>query len=212
MAKWLSILFLVAAACLAVSQDKTASATKESTQSNCELTQDDYAVFGALLRELGRPEHRPVYPEEAGNKEMLMAGVTLSPYPEQTNSGWGSRSKPGEAPSQETFNDSVEKAHAACIVQPEFGDPNSYRLIPRKELDSFFPKAGAGRWEAFYKKYPKSAGLWQFSRPGYNATRDEALVYVIHSCNSLCGTGQQYLLSKQSGKWTVKHRLMLWLS
>jgi hypothetical protein len=70
-------------------------------------------------------------------------------------------------------------------------------------------------WEGFYKKYPKSAGFWQFSRPGYNFTRDEALLYVGHSCGGLCGTGHLDLLSQQNeqnGQWTVKNRMMLWIS
>lgn len=106
----------------------------------------------------------------------------------------------------------LKRAHSACAVKPEFGDPNSYKIIARDEVDNFFKK-GVGRgWQEFYKKYPKSAGFWQFSRPGYSSTRDEALLYVGHSCGGLCGTGHLYLLSKQSGKWTVKNRVMLWIS
>src|SRR5215469_721922 len=211
MTKWLSILFLVAVTCPAGSQDKPASATKESTQSTCELTQDDYAVFGALLNGL----HGPEDPEEAWEgKQMLIADLTTAPFPDKPEgqANWGFRSNSKAAPSRETFSDYVEKAHSTCAVKPEFGDPHSYKIIERDEVNNFFKKGTGKGWQEFYKRYPKSAGYWQFSRPGYNSTRDEALLYVSHSCGSLCGTGHLYLLSKQSGKWTVKNRVMLWIS
>jgi hypothetical protein len=211
MTKRLSILFVVAVSCFASSQDRFPSATQASTENNCELTQDDYAVFAALLSELHGPEH----PAEAWEgKEMLIVDVTATPgkLEGQPRAIWGFRSKSSAAPSQETFSDYADKAHTTCAVGPEFGDPKSYKIIARDEVNNFFRK-GVGRgWQDFYKKYLKSAGYWQFSRPGYNSTRDEALLYVVHSCGGRCGTGDLYLLSKQNGQWTVKNRLALWIS
>lgn len=209
MTRWLSILFLALMASLASSQNRPPSATKDATEHNCELTQDDYEVFGALLNGL----HGPEDPEEAWEgKEMIIANVTATPGKPEDQANWGFRSNSSAAPSQETFRDYAEKAHSVCAVKPEFGNPNAYAIIARDEVDNFFKK-GVGRgWQEFYKKYPKSSGFWQFSRPGYNSRRDEALLYVGHSCGGLCGTGHLYLLSKQSGKWTVKNRVMLWIS
>ena len=59
-----------------------------------------------------------------GGKEMLIVDVTATPSkPEGRPSNWGFRSKSSAAPSQETFRDYVDKAHSACPVKPEFGDP-----------------------------------------------------------------------------------------
>jgi hypothetical protein len=211
MATRLTILFLVAAAFFPGSQDSHPSAAQESTEHNCQLTQDDYAVFGALLSGLHGPEH----PEEAWEgKEMLIVDVTATPgkLESQPRANWGFRSKSSAAPSQETFSDYAGKVLSACAVRPEFGDPKSYKMIASGEKDDFF-KEGVGRgWQEFYRKYPRSGGYWQFSRPGYNSTQDEALLYVVHSCGGLCGTGHLYLLSKQNGQWSVKNRLMLWIS
>jgi hypothetical protein len=202
-------MFLVVVACFASSQERPPSATKELTDHNCELTQDDYAVFAALLNGL----HGPEDPEEAWEgKEMLIANVTATPSKPESQANWGFRSKSTAAPSQETFTDYADKARSGCAVKPEFGDPNSYKIIARDEIDNFFKKGVGGGWQKFYKKYPKSAGFWQFSRPGYNTTRDETLLYVGHSCGGLCGTGHLYLLSKKNGQWTVQNRVMLWIS
>jgi hypothetical protein len=211
MTRELSILYVVAVACFAVSQNRPTSAPQESNERNCELTQDDYAVFGALLSGL----HGPEDPEEAWEgKEMLIVSVTATPQKleGQARANWGFRSKSSAAPSQETSSDYADKAQSTCAISPKFGDPHSYRIIANEEVDNFFKK-GVGRgWQEFYKEYPKSAGFWRFSRPGYNSVRDEALLYVVHSCGGLCGTGHLYLLSKQNGQWTVKNRVMLWIS
>jgi hypothetical protein len=208
--KRLSILFLFALVCFASSQDSSPSAKQPSIESNCELTHDDYAVFGALLAGLQGPED----PEEAWEgREMLIVDITATPGKSgsQPGANWGFRSKSSAAPSQETFSDYLQKAHIACAVGPEFGEPKSYKIIARDEVNNFF-KMGGGWWQEFYKKYPTSAGFWQFSRPGYNSARDEAVLYVVHACGGLCGTGHLYLLSKQNGHWTVKNRLLLWIS
>ena len=95
---------------------------------------------------------------------MLIRDVTATPgEPEKQASGWGFRSKSNAAPSQETFQDYAEKAHNVCAVKPEFGDPQSYKIIAKGEIDNFFRKGSDG-WKEFYKKHPKSAGYWQLSR------------------------------------------------
>jgi hypothetical protein len=157
------ILVVVAVSCFAYCQDRNGSTIRESTQAHCELNQDDYAVFAALLKGL----HGPEDPEEAWEgKEMLILDVTATPAePEKQASGWGFRSKSNASPSQETFQDYAEKAHDVCEVKPEFGDPQSYKIIPKGQTDAFFRKDGDG-WKGFYKTHPKSAGYWQLSRPG----------------------------------------------
>jgi hypothetical protein len=70
------ILVVVAVSCFAYCQDRNGSTIRESTQAHCELNQDDYAVFAALLKGL----HGPEDPEEAWEgKEMLILDVTATP-------------------------------------------------------------------------------------------------------------------------------------
>jgi hypothetical protein len=75
-------------------------------------------------------------------------------------------------------------------------------MISTEYLNKIFTKHG-GSWDAFYKTYPKAAGFWNISRPGYNSTHDEAMLYVGHQCGSLCGTGHLYFLKKKmaTGKY-----------
>jgi hypothetical protein len=190
-------------------QDGNRPASAESSPKHCELTQEDYAVFAALLKGLQGPED----PEEAwAGKEILISDMTAVPgEAEKKTTGWGFRSKSKAAPSQETVTDYTGKGQSQCTVQPNFGDP-PYKIIAQSEIDHFFSKVGDDGWKKFYEEFPKSAGFWRLSRPGYNSAGNEALLYVSHVCGYLCGTGHLYLLSKEEGKWIVKNRLMLWIS
>jgi hypothetical protein len=200
-------MLLLALVCLVGSQS-TAQKTPPRAESGCELTPDDYAVYAALMNGLGRPED----PEEAWQgKEILIVDLTAV-APADTRShwgGWGFRSSSKAAPSKDTVADFEEKAHSSCALKPQFGDADSHKVITQEELDKIFK---GGRWEDFYRKHPKAGGYWQFSRPGYNSARDEAVLYVSHVCGMLCGTGHLYFLAKQNDQWTVKNRLMLWIS
>src|SRR5258708_125572 len=174
---------------------------------SCQLTPEDYAVYTALIAGLGGPED----PEEAwkGN-QVLIEDVTSAPRDTKSHWGaWGFRSKSKAAPSHDTVVDFERKARSSCVLQPQFGNATSYKLITRGELDKVFK---GGRWQDFYKKYPEAGGVWSFSRPGYNSARNEAVLSVGHGCGELCGTGHLYFLVKQNGEWKVQNRLMLWIS
>jgi hypothetical protein len=189
------------------SPQSTAQRTPQKAESHCELTQDDYAVYAALISGLGRPED----PEEAWQgKEILIVGLTAAPGDTKSHwGGWGFRSSSKAAPSQETVVDFERKARSSCALETQFGDVESHKVITQEELDKIFKE---GQWEDFYKKYPKAGGVWAFSRPGYNSARNEAVLYVSHACGSLCGTGHIYFLAKKKDQWTVQNRLLLWIS
>jgi hypothetical protein len=181
----------------------------QKPEPRCELTQDDYSVYSALINALGKPED----PEEAWqNKEILITTVTATPtYVKSLWGSWGFRSSSKAAPASDTVADFEVKARSSCPMEPRFTGPQPYAMITPEELDKTFKKKARG-WEEFYKKHPRAAGYWEFSRPGYNAARDEAVLYVGHSCGDLCGTGHFYFLSKQNDQWTVRNRLIIWIS
>lgn len=202
-----ALLISTALVCLAAPQETPSKAKESPLKATCELTSSDYLVYTALLAQLGKPED----PEEAWQgKEMLISDATGAPS--DLKAQWGGFGGISKAfPSQETLDDFVVKAKSLCSVKPQFGDSQSYTLINHDELEKTFKKGPKG-WDNFYKKYPKAAGFWTFSRPGYNAAEDEAVLYVSHSCGGLCGTGHLYFLAKKNGAWSVTNRTMLWIS
>jgi hypothetical protein len=208
MTKKIAVLLWTALVC-SISSQGTAQESSRKVNSHCELTQDDYAVFAALITGLGPPED----PEEAWQgKEILIVGLTAAGADMKSHwGGWGVRSKSKAASSRDTIMDFERKARSSCVLKPQFGDAKSYKIIAREELDEIFKKRN-GSWENFYEKYPEAGGVWTFSRPGYNSARNEALLSVSHTCGMLCGTGHLYFLAKQDNQWTVLNRLMLWIS
>jgi len=185
------------------------SGNAQSVTNHCELTQQDYDVFGGLIQGLRRPGD----PEEAWQgKEMLILDMTATQPPELQDKAFESYSNSQSSRSVEAFRDYSKKGHDSCVVKARFGDSQSYKIVAAKEIQDSFSKSIGKGWKEFYKKYPNSAGYWQFSRSGFNSARDTAWLYVVHACSGLCGTGHLYLLSKENGHWTVKYRLMLWIS
>jgi len=92
--------------------------------------------------------------------------------------------------------------------------PITYTLISREELDDFFVvhKLDRTGWDLFYAKYPKSRGVVWVSRPAFNATKNQAIVYICNQRNWLGGEGYLVLLTQRDGAWVVKDKLLIWIS
>ena len=180
-------------------------AADKQPESYCEATTEDYAVYTAIIHDLGGPED----PEEAWQgKELLITDQTAAYELKEGQIGmWGFHSKSTAAPSGATVADFKAKSNHLCAIKPF----ENSELIDHVVLNKYFQKGHDG-WEKFYKQHPKAAGYWDFSLSGHNSAGDEALVYVGHHCGWLCGTGHLYLLKKQDGNWKVINRLMLWIS
>jgi hypothetical protein len=86
-----------------------------------------------------------------------------------------------------------------------------YVLLDR-QAPTNTPEAYAERWRSFYDKYLDSPGIISLSRVGFNANRDQGIVYVANTCGGLCGKGYYMLLTKSSKGWKIERDLMLWVS
>ena len=80
-----------------------------------------------------------------------------------------------------------------------------YVVVPTAEIKASF-QAGPGEvmpgWTGFYKHYPDSGGsIMVASAVGFDAEKRRAMVYMAHSCGSLCGGGTHHLLEKVDGLW-----------
>jgi hypothetical protein len=60
--------------------------------------------------------------------------------------------------------------------------------------------------------YPGSQGILGFSRAGFNAALDQALVYYQNQKGGVDGAGYMVLLPKAKTGWLITKQLMLWIS
>ena len=202
-----ALFFVAVVVCLGTQSASQSQKALGKAKPACQLTPDDYDVYAALAEALGVPEH----PEDGSKrKQILIADMTAAPRDVRSHFGtWGYRSESKAAPGHDTVADFELKAQSSCLLNPQFVDGQSYKVITRGELDKVFRRGG---WQDFYKEYPDAGGYWIFSRAGFNSARNEAVLSVSHWCGELCGAGHLYLLAKQNGRWKVQNQLMLWVS
>ena len=86
-----------------------------------------------------------------------------------------------------------------------------YALVTAEEIKEIFA-AGGGWWPAFYRKYPKSQGILTVSAVGYNAAKDQALVYRGNQYAAFGGDGGYLLLGRQGGVWVIRQLVGTWVS
>lgn len=79
-----------------------------------------------------------------------------------------------------------------------------YAVVPLADIKSAFrdvPNDPMFGWGGFYKRYPESGGIMTVSAVGFDRAKQRAMVYMAHSCGSLCGGGRHHLLEKAAGSW-----------
>jgi hypothetical protein len=86
-----------------------------------------------------------------------------------------------------------------------------YALMPEEEFEKILRRGGSD-WVRFHETYPEASGVVSFSRVGFGANEDEALVLMGYVCGDLCGAGGLYLLVKEEGSWKIQESLMEWIS
>ena len=84
-------------------------------------------------------------------------------------------------------------------------------LLSQTDFDAFFGKNGKG-WDDYYLQYPKSQGILDLSRVGFNAKGDRALVYAGNQSYALAGAGYAVLLGLEDGQWKILNQVMVWIS
>lgn len=69
-----------------------------------------------------------------------------------------------------------------------------------------------GYWEAFYDRYPGSAGVVRTTLAILSKDGMQALLYVEHRCDGLCGSGNLVVMRRVNGQWRIETSYMLWIS
>jgi hypothetical protein len=65
---------------------------------------------------------------------------------------------------------------------------------------------------ALHRVFPNSPGILTFSNAGFNKTGDEALLYAEIYSGSLNAEGTYFVLSRETGVWSIKKAYRRWVS
>src|SRR5205085_10090913 len=80
-----------------------------------------------------------------------------------------------------------------------------------EDLQGFF-RTRSGFFESISEKFNGAEFLVTFSRVGFNASKNQALIHVSKRQSLSLYVGHFYLLSKKKGKWFVKREMMSGIS
>jgi hypothetical protein len=84
------------------------------------------------------------------------------------------------------------------LLQPKLSFPSPYQFLETSKFDALISQGG---WPEYYRQYPDSGGLIEFSAVGFNVDKTIAVVYMGHFCQIMCGGGTFHVLEKRDGKW-----------
>jgi len=73
-----------------------------------------------------------------------------------------------------------------------------------------FKKSSQDEWKKFYKKYPGSGGLFQFSNIYYSADGKTAIFYHSLFRNGLNAHGALVIMTNINGTWQIKYHINFW--
>ncbi|MDD4822585.1 MAG: hypothetical protein PHI48_08525 [Bacteroidales bacterium] len=111
----------------------------------------------------------------------------------------------------EAYKDLIERNKESIVIQTidELGTNVIY--MTRKERDLIFKDGLEKGWEYFYKKYGVKPNI-VLSRPGFNATKDKAIISYGSISGSLSAAGYYIILEKVNGKWIRKDSYLDYIS
>lgn len=208
----ISLLLILAFASVSCSTSASQTTANNQTADNVQTASIDnsYAVYSALLKNI---ETSP----ENGEK------VTLLVVNESTDTDKSTRTpidqvlrnlKVDLSPEFKSAFENYKIANKESQKLTKALDLiRDYTLISRNEFDAVFKGNNLGKgWEAFYKKFPHSAGFITFSKVGFDAEKKHAFVYMELGCGWLCADASYILLTKEQEVWQVTKRVGVWAS
>lgn len=171
---------------------------------------EEYAVYAAVLkaRYLDGSVKRYVFAAETNSEDKTAfigyrMGITFS----------GAKRPEVELETSVDFN---AKGKEPCQLNDKLTLPVPYSLVTESDLRKVFDgtdqKLNQAGWNDFYKKYPGAPGAISFSRVGFNAKKDQALLYVARQAGFVNGSGRYFVLSRKGDAWKIEKEVIMWLS
>jgi len=98
------------------------------------------------------------------------------------------------------------------VLRPDGLLPLSAVTLSSNEVRSIFMTGIDAGWQTFYERFPRSGGIYSFSRVAFDRDGEWAALYVTMSCGSLCGAGDNVVLHRGASGWREIARESIWIS
>ena len=204
------IIALVASTCLSVLLAPS-HAWRQGDEPGSIQDSEEYAVYSALLSSeyaSAKVQQFVITAETSSNTKQAFIGIIGGMM--RTGASW-----PETDP--ETTSDFKAKMEKTSRLERKFNLKTKYILVTSDQLHKVFVTDANGKidgdsWKPFYQQYPGAPGVIAFTRVGFNAHKDQALVYAVHQSGLLGGSGKFYVLSKCDETWEIQKQVLIWLS
>jgi hypothetical protein len=164
---------------------------------------EDYAIYSLLLDKLYSNSRTPF----VGILEQTDLFTRPRGTPDSTLNFV--RKQTSEEISQEVIDDFKIKNQKSYKLNDNFRINIRYLLLPKKDIQDLFSTGGG--WAELNEKYSIDQ-IIKFSKIGFNRERTQALVYTSTQSGPKTGYGLYVYLTKESGIWTIKREVEVWVS
>jgi len=178
---------------------------------------EDYRVYDAVLAKMFAGD-KVTFDTQSRVKQLIIRETTTIDFAtSQDHENW-EQVKNRQIPLSDELIRNFEKALKSRLrLDRSFRGKLPYILVSDREFTSIFVQSPdlnhmQDEWDRFYKRFPESGGYVVLSNVGYNSSRNEALVYFVHWCGTVCGTGTYIWLKKIDAAWSVQKIARMWIS
>jgi hypothetical protein len=158
---------------------------------------EEYAVYTAVLAEKAIPKIVP------GMVLLVLSPVAYGAEPDLTVEDLRRRFERAGAWIKTSTLTSYLSRGRVCL--------DLDKLTVDIAVEKINPRIGVVSIEQL-KQVDKEISHYTVSRVGFDGTRKQAIVFVVHHCGPLCGEGMAYVLEKRSGRWRIVESIQEWVS
>lgn len=177
----------------------------------------EYRVYDAVIANMFAGG-KVTFDTKAAVKHLVIRDTTITQYASGDKENWEQvKVRLRNKLTDDTITDFESKLKKATEFKRTFDIDLEYSLLSVNDHDSIFDRRDnfdgfQKNWVNFYEKFPDSGGYISLSNVGFNKAEDQALVYFVHWCGGLCGTGAYILLKKVERSWSVDEAGLTWIS
>ena len=178
--------------------------TSTSSQPINSLTNEEYAVYDTVIKSLYQTESIELIVINDHTATDLAPGETLEQAMQYVQDNMEQVIDP------ETLADYKNQNQKSIQLEESFSLDIPYILLTETQSNQILD--ATNNWDNFNQTYPNAQGIMTLSRVGFNAGRDQAVLYIGNRAGLGTGEGFYVFLTKEGEEWAINSSLLAWVS